>query len=156
MAKVRTLSRQFLHGHPKKGQPTYFVEKFLNAMKVEYRGRNYLQLLQSLNPEVDVIPFFESLDSSIKDSKLHTIRGGDHFKVGDFVSIRCWSGKPYKDKQIKLLPDIAVVKTYLFNIDNINYIEKVSYNDGLSHKDFVSWFPKKFNGQIICWVDPQY
>jgi hypothetical protein len=33
MAKVRTFSRFFPKGHPKSGQPTFFVEKFWKGLQ---------------------------------------------------------------------------------------------------------------------------
>ncbi len=166
MAKVRTLSRQFMSDHPRAGQPTFFVEKFLNSMHVEFYRVNYYELLKVINPDVDsmiLFYFFESLNIGIFDKKSHTIRNGNHFKTGDLISIRCWSGKPYKSKQIKLVPDIAVVKTYEAMIISGNLmingqtydhdIVSIANNDGLSENDFINWFDfdKDFTGQIICW-----
>lgn len=33
MSKVRTFSRYFPKGHPKEGQPTFFVEKFWKGLQ---------------------------------------------------------------------------------------------------------------------------
>jgi hypothetical protein len=152
MAKIRTLSRKFLQGHPKVGQPTYFVEKFLNCLRINYRSENYLELLKVINPDKEVETFYHSLNQNIIDTKSHTIRHGNHFKTGDLISIRCWANRPYKDKQIKLIPDIAVVKTFEFDInDNKIDLNILSYNDGLCRRDFEDWFPSQMKGQIICW-----
>ena len=35
MPKVRTLSRTFLKGHPRAGEPTYFMEKVYNSLYPE-------------------------------------------------------------------------------------------------------------------------
>lgn len=109
-------------------------------------------------------------------SKGHTIRGGNHWKAGDFFSPRVWSGRPYASKQIEIMPPLEVVATYKVKIqytdqrqslviwlDN-NLIQMIplsaipsmqqfpiAHNDGLLPADFIGWFPKPFEGQLICW-----
>ena len=36
MPKLRTLSRTFLKGHPRAGEKTYFVERFLCSVGIDY------------------------------------------------------------------------------------------------------------------------
>ena len=36
MPKIRTLSRTFLKGHPRAGEKTYFVERFLCSVGIDY------------------------------------------------------------------------------------------------------------------------
>ncbi len=163
--------------HPRSGQDTHFVEKFLNTMNVDYTDPKYLLLLEDLNPLVSVDEFWESLESEVLDHKYHTCRAGNHFKPGDMISIRVWSDMPYKSKQIRLLPDLSVAMTYDLQIKNRSIfisdrelchipedgssilghwqLSQLCINDGLSMDDFVKWFkfPKEFNGQIICWTD---
>ncbi len=152
--------------HPRSGQDTFFVEKYLNSMCVNYWHTDYLELLKQLNPELkDIIKGFWSSLAPFDDSeKLHTCRKGYHFKAGDMLSIRVWCGKPYYSKQIKLLPDIAIIKTYHFSIKKSQFyidnkfisadkVKLIANNDGLSVEDFCDWFkyPKAFDGQIIVW-----
>ena len=99
-------------------------------------------------------------------AKNHTIRAGQHWKVGDTFSPRIWSGKPYTSKQVIICPDIEIVKIFKFEIINRQIFidgkgtydfEKIARNDGLSEADFCDWFclssakKKDFVGQIICW-----
>lgn len=125
MAKVRTLSPKFMAGHPKHGKPTYFVEQFLNCLKVDYIGQPYLEKLLQLNKKnidagkltfEDIESFHTRLIILPKEGRMgvkrHTIRGGHHFKAGDKISIRCWFGKPYDSPQIILWDDLDVVNVW--------------------------------------------
>lgn len=175
--KVLVVSRSFPSGHPKKGQPTYFVEKILNALRFasgslpsEMQAMIYRYEFNGGNIERD-------FDLSIK--KVHTIRVGARFKDGDMASLRIWSDKPYRSKQIEFaqveVKRVIPIKIYInwanFNVYYENTdgrtlrmdLDKVARNDGLSAEDFTSWFnihPKTkasvFTGQIICWQDPGY
>lgn len=154
MSKVITFSRQFPSYHPRKGEPTYFVEKVLKS-------------LDSIGIHPFEIPCEMSLDQYATClPKHHTIRAGNRWKVGDWFSPRVWSGKPYNSKQIQFAPDIQVKKVWSFSIaldglyiDQARYliltglIKDVGANDGLDLDDFLDWFqyPKPFEGQIICW-----
>lgn len=166
MSKVITFSRTFPSYHPRKGEPTRFVEQILNSLK-----------------DQDVFLDFAKIDASLGWSLLdkfgligrkhHTIRGGHRFKVGDWFSPRVWSGKPYKSKQITIAPDIQIKKIWDFEIDpagvysiNGKYLLngaielRLAKNDGFDNPaDMFNWFmvnyskPKPFEGQIICWND---
>lgn len=166
MAKVRMISRNFLADHPKAGQPTFFVEKFLNSFNVEMNNF-YFGELRHLNPDIplwDLNVFYSSLKQWVTSVKSHTVRNNEWFKKGDKISIRCWIGEPYHSKTIKLLPDIEVKNTWKFEsafglpfiedqyIGNEDF-ERLAYNDGLTPADMQDWFGKPFKGQIICWND---
>jgi hypothetical protein len=160
MAKVITFSRVFPSYHPRKGEPTFFVEAILNNLGVEIQS----DLLPSVR---EIVNDFCMLDGTI--NKAHTIRHGSRFKVGDKFSPRCWSGKPYRSKQIIIHDDIEVKKVFEISMDkegvfSINGKEvdvtssicdgrTVADNDGLDSDDLLNWFPvgKPFKGQIICW-----
>ena len=173
MSKVRTFSRFFPNGHPKQGEPTFFVEKIYHslAMQISYK------LICDLNPDKSpdiLFTFWQKLLQEYHPKKLHTIRAGKHFKVGDYFSPRVWSDKPYSSKQIIIAPDLQIKKVWDieievgekywffklngedisngredFNIDD--FTETLAKNDGLELCDFLNWFPKSFTGQIICW-----
>lgn len=159
MSKVLTFSRKFPAYHPRKGEPTYFVEKILNFIGHDKR------LYQ------------KGINRAICDLKLHTIRAGNRWKAGDKFSPRVWSGKPYNSKQIIIAPDIEVksVQEFKIEVDN-DYVcvliddwpffeenknmvtqteafETLAKNDGLTFVDFKNWFkyPSPFTGQIIAW-----
>lgn len=164
----RTFSRVFPAYHPKKGQPTYFVEKICNQFGIEFWQKLKYTNLDALNPDLDgsiIKDFNYSLDFRIKETKGHTIRGGHWFKPGDFLVPKVWSGKPYASKQIQFAPPIEIVKTWDFEIkDNEVFLNGdrveadgvpfIANNDGLSFLDFMHWFkyPKPSGEcQIICW-----
>ena len=168
--KVLTFSRQFPKGHPKEGKPTFFIEQTLNA--VLPRGVNGIVNRNDINPAIlPLINDFVLLAG--EQSKHHTIRAGSRFKPGDMASLRVWSDKPYRSKQIEFA-QVEVKKTWQVEIytgelifevridemsQSLEGQEIVAKNDGLELIDFVNWFkihPKAkkgicFTGQIICW-----
>ena len=151
-----TFSRYFPAYHPRKGEPTYFVEQIWNSL-------NELKLPVPKNKDLPHDFMWSILPLSNYGAKHHTIRAGNRWKVGDKFSPRVWSGKPYNSKQIIIAPDIEIKKVWNFEIKdsevNINgflYNGKTKdliKNDGLEEMDFWNWFqfPKPFSGQIICW-----
>ena len=168
MSKVRTFSRYFPKEHPKAGQPTFFVEKIykcLYLMKVVPK-----EIVESFN--------FGIMNDKKVSPKLHTIRKGKHFKDGDLFSPRIWTDKPYCSKQISIAADIKLEKVFDFKIEidkdyicvlidnypfyeenstmvtQVEALETLAKNDGLSIEDFKSWFKwgkETFDGQILCW-----
>lgn len=176
MAKVRTLSRKFMKGHPKEGKPTYFVEQFLNSRCIEYTTDTYLQMLLRLNENKiasgqltfeDIESFWLSLQP-MEGIKKHTLRGGKHFKEGDIINLRVWHGKPYRSSQISIYHTLKVESVWdielSFGMSGIKIngewdfegynalLNKLATNDGLNKDDFKNWFKGSlFAGQIICW-----
>lgn len=150
MSKVIIFSTKFPSYHPRKGEPTFFVEKIFKSLGIS-KDKISEEFGHEFNP------------------KHHTIRAGNRWKVGDKFSPRIWSGKPYRSKTITIAPDIEVKKVWDFEMDfngiyavNGIYIDPRKYkslakNDGLTEDDMFNWFmpnynkPKDFSGQIICW-----
>lgn len=169
MAKVITFSRQFPKGHPKEGQPTYFVEKFWNSMPdIDFEKAGELNSNKVIESVFD--DFLKTL-KTIKEGKYHTIRVGKRFKEGELFSPRVWSEKPYKSPQIIIAPDVRIVKTidiglrirgdfkeFYCNDEDLTgtSLSLIAKNDGLELNDFFNWFTKPFDGQIICWQDCGY
>jgi hypothetical protein len=98
--------------------------------------------------------FWNSLNMDITDIKLHTIRGGERFKDGDWFSPRVWSGKPRHSPQILLCGDIKIPWVQPVELPQQD-IDTLAHNDGLTADKFRDWFkhPEPFHGQIICWVE---
>ena len=172
--KVLTFSRHFPKGHPKAGQPTFFIEQTLNV--VLPRGENGIVNRNDINPAIlPLINDFVLLAGEHR--KHHTIRASNRFKPGDMASLRVWSGLPYRSKQIEFA-QVEVKKTWGFNIhivgDDLMWqvpgsgsgsfdtksesLKIIASNDGLEIRDFIDWFtihPKAigqaFTGQIITW-----
>lgn len=157
MSRVLTFSTKFPAYHPRKGEPTFFVEKIFKS----------LFLMKSVPPELVDSYNFEIMNDDSVVPKHHTIRAGNRWKVGDKFSPRVWSGKPYQSKQIIIASDIEVKKVWSIWYDENGWwingnsfyaLERLAQNDGLSLTDFLDWFnihPKKkgetFTGQIICY-----
>jgi hypothetical protein len=137
-------SQVFPSYHPKKGQPTHFVSKIHSG-------------LMKLDPEF----FYEPMQPF--DPKYHTIRAGYRYNDGDLMDIRIWTGKPYRSKQaqihvvsVKVTPFTMVSRDYAFIGKEERRVSEeglkiIAENDGLSYEDFLHWFNKPFQGQIICW-----
>src|SRR5690349_19481727 len=106
--RVITFSRYFPRKHPKEGQPTFFVEKIL---------RNYWDEVRWTKETEEPISVFTGKMGMIHNinhyaPKVHTIRAGNRWKVGDVFSPRVWSGKPYASKQIEFAPPIEIKKIW--------------------------------------------
>ncbi len=142
---ILMISSRFMRGHPRAGQATEFKRKLLTG-------------------------------ALTGDAKLHTIRGNAEYwrKVAievnagrGVLSLREWSGKPYKSKQREItkcrqmgVEDVEIIRRnmpasigglYLsLAVENIsaNHLI-VAKNDGLSPEDFWHWFNKPFTGCII-------
>lgn len=170
MARVLTFSRTFPAYHPRKREPTLFVEKLWNSIGLPDINFNGLAIehLYYTRHEPEEVGY-----------KHHTIRSGKRWKVGDKFSPRVWSGKPYASKQIKIAPDIEVKQVWDFDIEvegnamlvtyggglilyertksgkelEISLLNYIAHNDGLDLDDFKAWFKwgRPFSGQIICW-----
>lgn len=161
MAKVITFSRTFPAYHPRKGEPTYFVEKFIKSWDEAHSIEDLIKA-----PLIDHNIFNEEVWFNCLP-KHHTIRAGHRFKAGEYFSPRVWSGKPYNSKQIIIAPDTEIKKVWNFEMktglltgDKTLLIEgkkiffqenKLAENDGLNKFDLYDWFQKPFKGQIICW-----
>lgn len=160
MSRVITFSRTFPSHHPRRGEPTFFIEKIWASRHVDY---DYKAPVKALLLIADKI--FQA------EPKHHTIRAGKRWKVGDKFSPRVWSGKPYNSKQIIIGPDFEIKKIWDIEIsgsphpiikigkDGYPSAEELAKADGLSYDDFREWFTnspqyrktQKFSGQVICW-----
>lgn len=150
---VLTLSKVFPHDHPKKGLPTTFKEQLLSQVK------------------------------------LHTMRGNYHLwknridKINEgkaVLSIRQWSGQPYRSKN-GIKQEIARYSRIGYQEVEISYagvpgigekikiyidekqlsadaIDRLIKNDGFyrNKHDFFNWFIKDFNGILIHFTDFRY
>ena len=165
---VITLSQVFPVKHPRKGEPTYFKEKMHNGLLWD-KGEN---VGYALNPSY-------SIPGDIQ-LKLHTIRANYPFWAKRFekinageavLSVRQWSGKPYRSKMIEicrltkedgiglqklqfkeLLPFAGVKKSYELYIDGeiVCKIMPLATNDGLSYEDWLAWFAKEDKSQAFA------
>lgn len=142
---VLTVSKQFPKTHIRSGQDTGFVSNIKRLFSNE-------------------------------SEKIHTIRSNyelwskraEKINNGEAIlSIRCWSDKPYRSKQIEIcrLEKIGVEKledptNFVFapvEGKPINWCD-IAKNDGLSFEDFCEWFKirKKEPMAIIHFTDFRY
>lgn len=153
MSKVITYCRAFPAYHPRKGEPTYFVEKIWAGLADKINDFRIPQYFT----DWDWYEYYNGVP------KWHTVRAGNRWKVGDKFSPRVWSGKPYKSIQLTIAADIEIKKiwtieiyglTILVNntpVNNFTLLD-IAHNDGLGLDDFKNWFNKvPFIGQIISW-----
>jgi len=164
---VLLVSRTFPKGHKRKGEKTFFVEKIFNELTGGYcymicKSKNDCKLCS-----------FEKYSNEIK---LHTCRRNyelwakriKEVQEGKAIlSLRYWSGEPYRTKQIEfaqLDKDSGVgVQKLLFRINDLLYpiagdgiwfsvlnLENLSKNDGLSIDDFKDWFKNYDLSKEMC------
>ncbi len=157
---VIMFSRVFPAYHPKKGQPTYFVEKFIKSWDSSHNFKEVAASPFGIAKYIDG-DFFVNNDF---EPKHHTIRSGHRWEEGDMFSPRIWTGKPYNSKQFQFALDTRIEKVWDITIRgyeiriNGNILDReahfqLSKNDGLDVNDLKDWFkiPCQFDGQIICW-----
>lgn len=131
---VITLSKTFPKGHPRQGEPTGFEDKLLNA-------------LNGASPE--------------QPKKLHTIRANlglwaERFSEIDagkaVLSIRQWTGAPYRSKQREIarltkedgigIQPLCLVDLFRATtiVDGKIELPVLAKNDGLTFDDWYYWF----------------
>ncbi|ULB35647.1 hypothetical protein [Proteiniphilum propionicum] len=142
---VLTVSRTFPSTHNRKGEQTYFIEKIGRAL-----GKGKVEVYEEFGQDIS--------------PKLHTIRANyplwkKRFKEIEkgkaCLSLRYWSGKPYKSKQIEFarltkedgiglqivdLRDDAGVEHLASIRDCFKADDRIAKNDGLIFDDFKEWF----------------
>lgn len=177
--KVIMISRTFPKKHPKAGQPTMFVEQIWKGLPISAEYSIYIKLPKLLKSGKWQVPITWRGELNKLNAKLHTLRAGKRWKVGEIASLRVWSGAPYRSKQIEIA-QVELKQVWGIKIDIIGNITikqgKKSFlthvyakgftdlanNDGLDRQDLVDWLkchPKRkkgkylFDGQIVCWSD---
>lgn len=122
---VITLSKYFLANHKRAGEETHFKEKFLSGEKLHTIRANY--------------PLWEKRIKEVQEGRA-------------VLSIRQWTGKPYRSKQVEVarLTDrngVGVQKLELTNDftecivgDHRYSYVSVAKNDGLHPADWLDWF----------------
>ena len=143
------LSQAFPTGHPRAGQPTNFLTAFNNAKMCVKCDKKALGLCTR-----GVAGYL----------KKHTIRGNYDLWASRFekiddgkacLSIRVWSGTPYRSKQVEIArltrEDGIGLQRLTFDFDELNSpridgaalkpsAKDLAHNDGLSYEDWNGWF----------------
>lgn len=166
-AKIKThvlwISPKFPHDHPRKGEPTYFVERIQLALNllVQMPG----DLLIDLDPKLHTCRADSKNSKKKKGAYEEWKRKIDEVNRGEAIlSVRMWSGSAYNrlhdgrhpieiahfDKDSGI--EVQKVEFIKGNIDNPEifdgkdaisaFIDEIASNDGLSLTDFKSWFNK--------------
>lgn len=137
---VITLSRYFPVKHSKAGEPTQFRNAF-NAGQVFNRGSGGLYVRPKLHTIRANYPLWEKRIKEVQEGNA-------------VLSVRQWTGKPYRSKQVEIARLTAAngvgIQMLRFLGDNFNggYIRNGVYpsdkilakNDGLSLADWEAWF----------------
>ena len=135
---VITLSRHFLANHKLAGEETHFKEKFLLGQGLTDYDTPSLAKIHTIRANY---PLWEKRIKEVQDGKA-------------FLSVRQWTGKPYRSKQVEIAMLTAEngvgIQMLRFLGDNFNggYIRNGVYpsdeilakNDGLSLADWCDWF----------------
>ena len=135
---VITLSRSFLTKHSKAGEPTNFRDAF-NAGQVFNRGLECLYLWPKLHTIRANYPLWEKRIKEVQDGKA-------------VLSVRQWTGKPYRSKQIEIARLTAANGVGIQKLELTNDLSEcivgdhrysyvsVAKNDGLHPADWLDWF----------------
>lgn len=179
MSKVLTFMQHLPKSKGFDGEPTNFIAKIWKSLvfnDCKYQPASeripqpkHMMLFPEQNAILSQYLFvYYFMDNQLEiDAKKHTIRAGDRWEEGDYASLRVWSGKPYRSKQIEFTQEVLIEKVYDFKIRNNKvYVNGKQFknrkllnlvrNDGLTLEQFWKFFYKDFTGQIICWNDPKY
>lgn len=151
---VLTVSRNFLKGHPREGEPTGFVEAITEGRKIHTirAGAYWAKVVIEVNAGLAVL------------------------------CVRYWSGKPYGSKQVDVttftklgwqpisIQYHGIEKIPFIMIKNTNPIIRtvghflhigqtvtLAHNDGLALEDFIGWFKNDVpEAGIIHFTDLRY
>lgn len=144
---VLTLSQYYQKGHPKEGLPTEFVEKLKTGVKLHTIRTNY----------------------DLWAKRAEQINAGQME-----LSIRVWSGQPYRSPQVEVarltklgVQPVTIVRGSADHEPSVFIANrlidcgagKLSKNDGLSYYDWFNWFLKGkslFEGVILQFTDMRY
>lgn len=139
--KVLTFMQNWPKGHVRAGEPTYFVEKILWSL---YNKENALYYLDRTKKEEHEfyseqnIKHCPSEEQNIEFApKLHTIRRGNRWNVGDVFRPCVWLGTPRRkgSRLLQFAPPIQVVKTYKIGIDEEENRVMIDHEFYCNHSD---------------------
>jgi hypothetical protein len=139
--KTIMFSRTFPATHTRAGEPTFFVEKIWKCLVDESQSSHFSFDWTEYDSAFPVT-FDERENIHAHKPKLHTIRAGNRWKVGDMASLRVWTDKPYRSKQIEFAK-VEIKQVWDFEI---YYIAKD--NDlflFIDNKDFFSFIDYDIN-----------
>jgi hypothetical protein len=136
---VITLAKTFPAWHPRKGEPTEFLEKFLNGQTGN--GNAKLHTIRANYP--------------LWEKRIKEVQNGNAV-----LSVRQWSGRPYASKQVEIATldasdRVGIQRLEITNLwgcnrctvldDNLLALfdvdpAELAKNDGLSFYEWLTWF----------------
>lgn len=129
---VLTVAQKYPANHRKVGRPTNFVLKIKEKFKIHTIRSNY----------------------NLWKYRIEEINAGR-----GYLSIRIWTGKPYKSKQLEVFrfhgKEVGIEKIKFINMDGLIEDKKevgyrtLAINDGLKEMDYLDWF-KKSNQETMA------
>ena len=134
---VITLSRHFLANHKRAGEETHFKEKFLLGQGLTDYDTPSMAKIHTIRANY---PLWEKRIKKVQEGRA-------------VLSIRQWTGKPYRSKQVEIATltaenGVGVQKLEFYNNTlglchiGVVYQRKyeLAYHDGLSFEDWEEWF----------------
>lgn len=152
---VLMISRKFPVHHPKAGSETFFKQKICAALGIPATPRFHTKKYHTARANYQ-----------LWSKRIHKINKGEAI-----LSLREWSGEPYRSKQIEIckLTKVGLQKIRLdrkmigkklvaaVTIDKNDLNQHIfAINDGFTtHDDMLDWFPRRFQGALIHF-DPEF
>lgn len=134
---VLTVSKVFPSTHIRKGEETFFPEKIKSVIGNESFAKMFIPKLHTIRANYD-----------LWKNRIEQIQKGEAI-----LSIRFWSEKPYRSKQVEICQldkdsGIGLQKLEFLNSNIYDPVSEITYlktsdiakNDGLSLNDFKEWF----------------
>ena len=134
---VITLSRHFLANHKRAGEETHFKEKFLLGQGLTDYDTPSMAKIHTIRANY---PLWEKRIKEVQEGRA-------------LLSIRQWTGKPYRSKQVEIArltnKEVGGVQKLEFTDnrlrfpyvdDNWENMTTLAENDGLSLEDWEEWF----------------
>ena len=144
-----------------------FMTKFKDGSFTNFENK----IISGINGGEEMAPNGEYIKIQ---PKLHTIRRTARMKEGTKLSLRVWTGLPYRSPQRAFMETVCtgVQKIHIWHdsfggrhvvIDDRDefltddQVKALALNDGFENVDqFFSWFGWDFTGYIIHWHDLKY
>ncbi|KAA6337481.1 hypothetical protein EZS27_014442 [termite gut metagenome] len=150
--RVITVSKIFMKGHPKEGEPTGFKIKILGKQKKHTIRENYSYWEKAAGKKLSIRRW---IDKPYKQPGQETIIELEKWGIQKITIVKTENGlKAFTGKNVI----IGHQRVWETEID----INLLASNDGLLRKDFEEWFAPKFKksnvfeGVIIHFTDFRY
>jgi hypothetical protein len=178
-----SISKTFMAGHPRRGEPTYFSNKILLTVDkpeetFEHKGKKFFLDRNAYDKDTAFQAGWSPKIHTIRENYPYWARIAEEVNAGrGILSLRQWSGSPYNYKregskpvEFLQLTKMGIQKVKIehipisgshivvgVNVEGaVKNIDLVARNDGLSVDDFCKWFKKDTEGCIIHFTEFLY